>query len=88
MSVKYAGYWMFICNPKKWEIDRSLMSGRSYDSFIITEWQKDHFKPGQLGIVRVGIDRRNKTQLAEYFNIDKGSKEVEWKKRGQIILKN
>ena len=63
MSVKYTGYWMFICNPKKWEIDRFLMSGRSYDSFIITEWQKDHFKPGQLGIVRVGIDRRNKTQL-------------------------
>ncbi|WP_176523383.1 HNH endonuclease [Bacillus wiedmannii] len=39
------------------------MSGEIYDTFSITEWQKNWFKKGQLGIIRVGCDRRTLEQL-------------------------
>lgn len=64
MSTKPTGYWTFFCNPKKWEIDRFLSLGLSRDNYMITEWQAAHFAPGQLGVIRVGIDRRTKQQLA------------------------
>jgi len=62
-TVKPTGYWTFFCNPKKWAIDDFLMSGKVYDTFSITHWQKDWFKKGQLGVIRVGHDQRTKKQL-------------------------
>lgn len=57
------GYWTFYSNPKKWQIDRFLETNNEYDTYQVTPWQKHFFKPGQLGVIRVGIDRRTKTQL-------------------------
>ncbi|MFC1572814.1 HNH endonuclease [Candidatus Eisenbacteria bacterium] len=58
------GYWTFFCNPAKWEIDRFLATGRTRDHYSITDWQAEWFAPGQLGVIRVGIDRRSKKVLA------------------------
>jgi hypothetical protein len=57
------GYWIFFSNPKKWAIDEFLLSGQVYDFFSITRWQKNWFKKGQLGLIRVGHDQRTKEQL-------------------------
>lgn len=62
-KVKPTGYWTFFCNPKKWAIDEFLKSGEIFDTFSITEWQKDWFQKGQLGIIRVGHDKRTLKQL-------------------------
>ncbi len=61
--IDITGYWTFFCNPKIWQIDLFLNSGETEDTFKILDWQKDYFAPGQLGIVRVGIDRRTKNEL-------------------------
>jgi hypothetical protein len=60
------GYWAFVCNPAKWAIDDFLRSGK-----VEGEWgvdrhathQIEQFRKGQLAVVRVGRDQRNKTQL-------------------------
>lgn len=64
MNTKFTGYWTFFCNPKKWAIDRFLSSGAEYDDYQITDWQEKEFVPGQLGIIRVGVDYRTRTELA------------------------
>ncbi|MCK1732965.1 EVE domain-containing protein [Bradyrhizobium sp. 138] len=53
-----APYWVFVCNPKKWAIDRFLDKNIEYDTWGIRPSDRDRFAPGQLGIVRVGVDRR------------------------------
>jgi len=63
-KVQPTGYWTFFCSPAKWEIDRFLRDGREYDDYSISNWQSGWFKPGQLGIVRVGVDKRSKKQLS------------------------
>ncbi|UYG95331.1 hypothetical protein [Cytobacillus firmus] len=63
-KVKPTGYWTFFCNPKKWYIDEFILSGKIEDSFTVSEYHKKDFKPGQLGVIRVGHDRRTKKQLA------------------------
>lgn len=62
-KVKPTGYWTFFCNPEKWAIDDFLTSGKVYDTFSITKWQKDWFRTGQLGVIRVGHDNRKKSVL-------------------------
>ncbi|PLR80871.1 hypothetical protein CVD25_19400 [Bacillus canaveralius] len=57
------GYWTFFSNPKMWAIDEFLLSGEVYDLFSVARWQKDWFKKGQLGVIRVGHDQRTKEQL-------------------------
>jgi hypothetical protein len=57
------GYWTFFCNPAKWQIDQFLSTNREDDDYRITEWQSDWFEPGQLGVVRVGVDGRSEQQL-------------------------
>lgn len=63
MEAENTGFWMFVCNPKIWQIDLFLQSGNLLDTFTITDWQKDWFRPGQLGVIRVGKDNRTKTIL-------------------------
>jgi hypothetical protein len=53
-----APYWVFVCNPKKWAIDRFLDRHIEQDSWGVRPSDSEHFAPGQLGIVRVGVDRR------------------------------
>jgi len=63
MKTEPTKYWTFFCSPAKWEIDKFLQTNLSYDDYMITDWQAPWFKPGQLGVVRVGIDKRTKEQL-------------------------
>ena len=63
IETTITGYWTFFCNPVIWEIDLFLASNKEKDTFQVNEWYKDYVKPGQLGIIRVGIDGRNKKQL-------------------------
>ncbi len=51
-------YWVFVCNPKKWNIDRFLDRNIEHDSWGIRPSDRPRFAPGQLGIIRVGVDRR------------------------------
>lgn len=57
-----APYWVFVCNPKKWAIDRFLDRRIEHDSWGVRPSDRDLFAPGQLGIVRVGVDRRSSTE--------------------------
>ena len=63
MSSPAAGaealYWVLVCNPKKWAIDRFLETGTERDTWGIRPSDRARFAPGQLGIVRVGVDQRN-----------------------------
>jgi predicted HNH restriction endonuclease len=52
-------YWMLICNPKKWAVDRFLEQDLQHDSWGVRKSDKDKFAPGQLAILRVGVDQRN-----------------------------
>lgn len=51
-------YWVFVCNPKKWAIDRFLDRNVEHDTWGVRQADRGSFAPGQLGIVRVGVDRR------------------------------
>lgn len=51
-------YWVFVCNPKKWAIDRFLDRNIEHDTWGIRPSDRQLFAPGQLAIIRVGVDRR------------------------------
>lgn len=51
-------YWVFVCNPKKWAIDKFFESGIRQDSWGIRPADQDRCAPGQLAIIRVGNDGR------------------------------
>jgi hypothetical protein len=51
-------YWVFVSNPKKWAIDRFLDREIQHDNWDIRPSDRDRFAPGQLGIIRVGVDKR------------------------------
>ena len=57
-----APYWVFVCNPKKWAIDRFLDRNIEHDTWRVRPSDRHKFAPGQLGIVRVGVDRRTKVE--------------------------
>jgi len=60
---KFSGYWTFFCNPARWQIDKFLSSGIQDDAYQINKWDQEEFAPGQLGVIRVGVDHRNRQQL-------------------------
>jgi hypothetical protein len=70
--ASYSGYWAFVCNPRKWAIDRFLLSGQRIDTWGIDPRQRSGFRPGQLAVVRVGEDRRTKQQLAGRPHLEAG----------------
>jgi predicted RNA-binding protein with PUA-like domain len=51
-------YWVFVSNPKKWAIDRFLDREIDHDTWGIRPSDRGRFAPGQLGIIRVGVDKR------------------------------
>ena len=54
------GYWVLVCNPRKWAIDRFLERGDGQrDTWGVRPSDSKHFAPGQLAIIRVGVDRRS-----------------------------
>ena len=52
-------YWVFVCNPAKWAVDKFLASGIDVDTWGVRPSDAKKFSRGQLGIVRVGVDQRS-----------------------------
>lgn len=57
------GYWVLVCNPRKWAIDRFLETdaGRR-NTWGIRPSDSSHFAPGQLAVIRVGVDQRSNAE--------------------------
>lgn len=72
MKTEPTGYWTFFCNPAKWEIDKYLLSGKQFDNYMVTPWQEEWFRPGQFGVVRVGVDQRSRKQLSGKKKLQSG----------------
>jgi hypothetical protein len=72
MKTRPTTYWTFFCNPRMWQIDEFLRSRKDEDDYRITPWQAAWFGPGQLGVVRVGVDSRTKGQLAGRRRLEPG----------------
>ncbi len=57
--------WTFFSNPKYWYVDDFLKSdkvkGEIY--YSINKDHRDRFRIGDIGVIRVGIDYRNKSEL-------------------------
>ena len=66
------GYWTFFCNPKIWEIDRHLSAELEVGNYRITPYQRNWFEVGQFGVIRVGIDNRNRKELAGRVKLKPG----------------
>lgn len=73
-STIITGFWTFFCNPKYWAVDEYLRTHRvrAKSEYRITTWQKDFFEKGQLGVIRVGIDSRNLTELNGRPRLERG----------------
>lgn len=61
-AEKEGRYWVLVCNPQKWAIDEFLARDIEVDSWGVRPSDRNRFKPGQLAIIRVGQDRRSKTE--------------------------
>jgi hypothetical protein len=87
-------YWVFVCNPKKWAIDRFLDRRFEHDSWGIRPADRDRFAPGQLGIVRVGVDRRTVAERngggsvvgGHLCSVRGGKRGIRWNGRKRRIL--
>ncbi len=71
-KTEYTGYWMLICNPRTWKVDEFLKSGETTGTWKVTKWQRDHFRPGQKAVIRVGQDKRNKEELSGKSKLKSG----------------
>jgi hypothetical protein len=61
---KNVRYWTFMNNPARWQSDLFLASGGTEFQYLISNnWNQYYISPGQLGVIRVGVDRRNRTFL-------------------------
>lgn len=65
-------YWTFFCNPVRWAVDDFLRSGGEFEDYSVPDWQADWFRPGQLGVVRVGVDKRTKRDLGRNERLEPG----------------
>jgi hypothetical protein len=72
MKKEITGYWMFVCNPNNWQIDRFLESGKIEDTYSISDHHKSFFQSGQKGIIRVGKDHRPKKILKNNPRLESG----------------
>lgn len=65
-NIEHNGYWTFFNNPAKWDI-KSFLDKNSKKKmklqWKIAKTQVKYFEIGQLGVIRVGIDSRNKKDL-------------------------
>ena len=69
-------FWQLVCNPQHWDVQKKLMTKYHKSKFplaglgevIKDDWTipkkyKDIIKPGDLGVIRVGIDPRSNRDL-------------------------
>jgi hypothetical protein len=66
------GYWTFFCKPAKYDIDDFLVTNREYGLYRVRDWHESLLKPGQLGVLRVGIDNRKKERLKNKPKLNPG----------------
>lgn len=66
-KIEYSGYWIFLNNPKNWQLDKFLQDNRNIKSleisWTIPDWQKEKFTVGDYCVLRIGRDNRTKQQL-------------------------
>ncbi len=55
-KVQPTGYWTFFVNPKEFDVT----SMEKYFYYLLTEGHERDVKEDQLGVLRVGIDQRNR----------------------------
>lgn len=65
-------YWIFVCNPKKWAIDRFLEQKIELDTWGVRESDVPNIAQGQLGYIRVGVDRRTEIERDGRAKLDAG----------------
>jgi hypothetical protein len=58
------GYWVFVCNPARWAIDRFFQMRIERDTWGVRHSDGPAFAPGHLALIRVGVDRRTRAELA------------------------
>jgi predicted RNA-binding protein with PUA-like domain len=58
MAIEAPNYWVFVCNPKRWAIDRFLAERIERDTWGVRPPDQRRFAPGQLALIRVGVDTR------------------------------
>lgn len=66
------GYWTFMCNPRIWEIDRFLAEDIKEDTYRVIPYQKGWFEVGQLGVIRVGMDKRTRAERKGRAKLEAG----------------
>lgn len=66
-KINYTGYWIFMNNPNNWELDRFLEDNLDKTTinlvWTIPKFQKDKFRIGEYGVLRIGKDRRSIEKL-------------------------
>jgi hypothetical protein len=65
MPMEETGFWIFVSNPKRYPIDAHMREYLPHNQGV-SSWTVERnadFMPGDLGLVRVGFDARNKATL-------------------------
>ncbi len=71
-KIRHEGYWLFFCNPVIWDIGEFLSKNPEHGNYLITKHHRNNFYPGQLGLIRVGVDRRSKKKLGKKNKLQSG----------------
>jgi hypothetical protein len=65
MAMARSGFWIFVSNPRTYPIDAHMREWLPNHEGI-SSWTVEknaQFEPGDLGLVRVGVDQRNRAAL-------------------------
>lgn len=65
-------YWIFVCNPTHWDVGRFLESGEQEDTYKVSRCDRNFFRAGQLGVLRVNQDQRPSTKRDGRPPLEKG----------------
>lgn len=73
-KIQPTGFWTFFCNPSHWPIDNYLPKWKEghKSRYMITSWQRNWFKSGDVGIIRVGHDQRSVAELNGKERLQRG----------------
>ncbi len=71
MKTSPTGYWTFFNNPQKWEIDKELTAKGEIFSYRVTH-KLERFNRGDMGVIRVGPDKRSKKVRGKREKLEAG----------------
>jgi hypothetical protein len=66
------GFWIFVCNLKFRDADKWLETGENELFYKISEHHRSDIQPGQLGILRIDDDGRNRDQRGDRSKLNVG----------------